>query len=34
MSEENFDLIIEPSRGFENYWKDLWRYRELFVFMA
>jgi len=32
--KEEFDLIIEPTRGFQNYWRDLWRYRELFVFMA
>src|SRR5210317_229599 len=32
--EEEFDIIIEPTRGFQNYWRDLWRYRELFVFMA
>jgi lipopolysaccharide transport system permease protein len=31
---EDFDLIIEPTRGFQNYWRDLWRYRELFLFMA
>jgi len=30
----DFDLIIEPRRAFQNYWRDLWRYRELFVFMA
>ncbi|MDT8444222.1 MAG: ABC transporter permease [Desulfuromonadales bacterium] len=35
MSEtQDFDLIIEPTRGFQNYWRDLWRYRELFLFMA
>ncbi len=34
MNEEDFDLIIEPTKGFKNYWRDLWRYRELFVFMA
>ena len=31
---EDFDLVIEPSKGFQNYWRDLWRYRELFFFMA
>jgi lipopolysaccharide transport system permease protein len=31
---EEFDLIIEPSRRAKNYWRDLWRYRELFLFMA
>jgi lipopolysaccharide transport system permease protein len=32
--DDNFDLIIEPTRGFQHYWRDLWRYRELFFFMA
>lgn len=32
--QEEFDLIIEPSRRAKNYWRDLWRYRELFLFMA
>jgi lipopolysaccharide transport system permease protein len=27
-------LIIEPGRTEENYWRDLWRYRELFFFLA
>jgi len=29
-----FDLVIEPGRGFGRYWGDLWRYRELFYFLA
>ena len=29
-----FDLVIEPGRSFRNYWRDLWRYRELFYFLA
>ena len=29
-----FDLVIEPGRGFKNYWKDLWHYRELFFFLS
>ncbi|HEY9363108.1 MAG TPA: ABC transporter permease [Chitinophagaceae bacterium] len=29
-----FDLIIEPGRSERNYWNDLWRFRELFLFMA
>jgi lipopolysaccharide transport system permease protein len=29
-----FDLIIEPGRAERNYWTDLWRYRELFYFLA
>ena len=28
------DLIIEPGRTERNYWRDLWRYRELFYFLA
>jgi lipopolysaccharide transport system permease protein len=27
-------LIIEPGRSEKNYWRDLWRYRELFFFIA
>lgn len=33
-SEAHYDLIIEPGRGFKNYWSDLWQYRELFYFLA
>ena len=29
-----FDLIIEPGRSEKNYWNDVWRFRELFLFMA
>ena len=28
------DLIIAPGRAEKNYWRDLWRYRELFYFLA
>jgi lipopolysaccharide transport system permease protein len=28
------ELIIEPGRAEKNYWTDLWRYRELFFFLA
>lgn len=28
------EIVIEPGRGFKNYWSDLWRYRELFYFLA
>jgi len=31
---DKFDLIIEPGRGIKNYWRDLWKYRELFYFLA
>lgn len=27
-------LIIEPGRTERNYWRDVWRYRELFYFLA
>jgi len=30
----SFDLIIEPGRTEKNYWKDLWRYRELFYILS
>ena len=33
-SEEQFDLWIEAGRTEKNYWRDLWRYRELFYFLA
>jgi lipopolysaccharide transport system permease protein len=29
-----FDLIIESGRSERNYWNDIWRFRELFLFMA
>lgn len=29
-----FDLVIEAGRAEANYWRDLWRYRELFYFLA
>src|ERR1700739_3150639 len=28
------DLLIEPGRSEKNYWRDLWRYRELFYFLS
>jgi lipopolysaccharide transport system permease protein len=34
LSPKNFDLIIEPTRSNKNYWKDIWKYRELFFFLA
>jgi lipopolysaccharide transport system permease protein len=27
-------IVIEPGRSVRHYWRDLWRYRELFYFMA
>jgi lipopolysaccharide transport system permease protein len=31
---EDHTLIIEAGRTERHYWKDLWRYRELFYFLA
>ena len=28
------ELVLEPGRAEKNYWRDLWRYRELFYFLA
>jgi lipopolysaccharide transport system permease protein len=28
------EIIIEPGKSLKQYWKDLWQYRELFVFLA
>jgi len=28
------ELLLEPGRVEKNYWRDLWRYRELFYFLA
>jgi lipopolysaccharide transport system permease protein len=33
-ASEQFDLWIEAGRAEKNYWFDLWRYRELFYFLA
>ena len=30
----SFEVFIEPGRGERNYWKDLWRYRELFYILS
>jgi lipopolysaccharide transport system permease protein len=29
-----YDLVIEAGRSERHYWKDLWRYRELFYFLS
>ena len=34
MSDNYQTLIIEAGRTESHYWKDLWRYRELFYFLA
>lgn len=31
---KEFDLVIESGRLKKNYWNDLWRFRELFLFLA
>jgi lipopolysaccharide transport system permease protein len=28
------EIILEPGRAERNYWRDIWRYRELFYFLA
>jgi len=33
-STSGAELVIEPGRAERNYWRDLWRYRELFYFLA
>jgi lipopolysaccharide transport system permease protein len=34
VKDKEFDLIIAPGRIESQYWADLWRYRELFYFLA
>lgn len=34
MTEEHFDLILEPKRSAGHYWRDLWQYRGLFYFLS
>ena len=34
LKQDNWSLIIEPGRAEKNYWKDLWRYRELFYILS
>lgn len=33
-NESEYTLVIEAGRTERHYWKDLWRYRELFFFLA
>jgi len=30
----SFDVIIEPGKSEKNYWRDLWRFRELFYILS
>lgn len=32
--KDEWDVVIEPGRTEKNYWKDLWRYRELFYILS
>lgn len=32
--ETAFDLVLEPGKRETQYWRDLWRFRELFYFLA
>jgi lipopolysaccharide transport system permease protein len=34
MSNDVPELVIEAGRTEAQYWQDLWRYRELFYFLA
>jgi lipopolysaccharide transport system permease protein len=34
MSNDQSTLVIEAGRAERHYWQDLWRYRELFLFLA
>jgi lipopolysaccharide transport system permease protein len=34
LPSSRFDLVLEAGRAEQNYWRDLWRYRELFYFLA
>ena len=34
MSEDEFDIIIDPNRRRSNFRKDLWNYRGLFYFLS
>ncbi|MBD2177717.1 ABC transporter permease [Pseudanabaena sp. FACHB-1998] len=34
MQNKSVELVIEAGRTEKQYWKDLWRYRELFYFLA
>ena len=34
MREDGEELLIKPGMGALHYWRDIWRYRELFFFLA
>jgi len=31
---EEYDIIIEPKKNIGHYWRDIWKFRELFYFLA
>ena len=33
-AEKEWDLVIAPGRAEKNYWRDLWRFRELFYILS
>lgn len=33
-SAEHFDLVIEPRQSIRHFWRELWKYRELFYFLS
>jgi len=33
-AKEQWGIVIESGRAEKNYWKDLWRYRELFYILS
>ena len=33
-NNEDWDLVLESGRADKHYWKDLWRYRELFYILS
>lgn len=34
MNDNEFTIVVEAGKTEKNYWRDLWRYRELFYFLA
>ncbi|MBI4651934.1 ABC transporter permease, partial [Candidatus Desantisbacteria bacterium] len=32
--EKEYDILISPNQGAKHYWRNIWCYRELFVFLA